>query len=133
MYSKVIFSKYYINLNESVPGKIGLSDEHWKFSTFWDVFLIFSWETNTKLEFLYIVKVSKSRKQFWKLSILPKNERKTWKNYPKSSQDNFFSCFVRFLEELRIPIFFRDLLTFNNKCQTIEKWGLFRVCTYGLI
>ena len=40
--------------------------------------------------------VNKSRKQFLEFSILPKNERKTWKNYPKSSQDIFFSSFVRF-------------------------------------
>ena len=46
------------------------------------------------------VKVSKSRKQFLELSILPKNERKTWKNYPKSSHDIFFShvLFGFFLE-----------------------------------
>ena len=37
-----------------------------------------------------LLKVSKSQKQFLELSILPKNERKTWKNYPKSSQDDFF-------------------------------------------
>ena len=42
------------------------------------------------------LKVSKSWKQFSEFSIIPKNERKTWKNYPKSSQDNFFSCFVCF-------------------------------------
>ena len=29
------------------------------------------------------LKVNKSRKQFLEFSILPKNERKTWKNYPK--------------------------------------------------
>ena len=51
--------------------------------------------------------VSKSWKQFLKLSILPKNERKTWKNY----QDNFSSCF---LKGLRIPIFFQYLLTAKN-------------------
>ena len=45
-----------------------------------------------------LLKVTKSRKQFLELLILPKNEWKTWKNYPKSSQDNLFSCFVRFLE-----------------------------------
>ena len=54
----------------------------------------------------FLLKVIKSRKQFLELSILPINERKTWKNYPKSSQDIFFSCFVCFLEDLRIPIFF---------------------------
>ena len=37
---------------------------------------------------------------------------KDLKDYPKSSQDNFFSCFICFLEEFRILIFFRDLLTF---------------------
>ena len=40
------------------------------------------------------LKVIKSQKQFLDFSILPKNERKTWKHYPKSSQDNFFLCFV---------------------------------------
>ena len=46
-----------------------------------------------------LLKVSKSRKQFLKFSILPKNERKTEKIYLETSQDIFF----RFLEELRIP------------------------------
>ena len=49
-----------------------------------------------------LLEVSKSQKQFFRIINSSKNERKTWKNYPKSSQDNFFSCFVRFLEELRI-------------------------------
>ena len=49
------------------------------------------------------VKVGKSQNQFLEFSILPNNERKTWKNYPKSSRDIFFSCFVHFLEELIIP------------------------------
>ena len=48
------------------------------------------------------LKVNKSRKQFLEFSILPKNKRKTWKNF-KSSQDNFILCLVQFLEELRIP------------------------------
>ena len=46
------------------------------------------------------LKVSKSRKQFLELSILPKNERKTWKKYPKRSQNNIFSCFVCFFENV---------------------------------
>ena len=54
-------------------------------------------------------KVSKSRKQLWKLSILPKNERKTWKNYPKSSQDNFFSGFVRFFGRIENSNFFFEI------------------------
>ena len=58
------------------------------------------------LWFLFEIKVIKPPKQFLELSILPKNERKTWKNHPESSQDNFFWCFLRFLEELRIPFFF---------------------------
>ena len=47
------------------------------------------------------LKVSKSQKQLFEFSILPKNVRKMEKKYPESSQD-FFSTF-RFLEELRIP------------------------------
>ena len=43
------------------------------------------------------LKVSKSRMQFLELSILPKNAQKAWKNYPKSPQDNFFSCFANHL------------------------------------
>ena len=58
------------------------------------------------LSFSYYVKVSKSQKHFSECSILPKNKRKTRKNYHKSSKDNFFSFYVHVLEELRIPIFF---------------------------
>ena len=50
----------------------------------------------SKNVFLFL-KVSKSRKQFLVFSILPKNEQKTKKYYPESSQD------IVFLEELRIP------------------------------
>ena len=50
----------------------------------------------------YKLKVSKSQKQFLESSLLPKNDWKSWKNYPKSSQDNFF-VFRLFLEELIIP------------------------------
>ena len=35
--------------------------------------------------FMDFLKVSKSRKQFLELSILPKNERNTRKNYPERS------------------------------------------------
>ena len=88
-------------------------------------------------------KVSKSRKQFLELSILPKNERNTWKNYPKSSQDNFFSCFVRCLEGLRISFFFEiywpfvSSVLFNKKCLTdaiktkrLIWWAYFKSSTY---
>ena len=68
------------------------------------------------------LKVTKSQKQFLESLILPKNKQKTWKNYAKNSQDNFFSCFVRFWEELWIPIFFWDLLTLGyKKKQEINK------------
>ena len=60
------------------------------------------------------VKVSKSLKQFLESSILPKNEWKTWKNYPKSSQDNFFSCFVRFWKNWEFQFLFWDLRTFRS-------------------
>ena len=70
------------------------------------------------------IKVSKSWKQFLEFLILPKNEQKTWKSYPKSSQDNFFSCFVRFLEELRITTyFFRDFLTFTRLLGSVYLLG----------
>ena len=90
---------------------------------------------------LHPLKVGKSRKQFWKLSILLKNERKTWKNYPKSSQDNFFLCFVRFLEELRIPIFFEIYWPLEQFFLTVgqNKFGnkilfliLLLICSYRL-
>ena len=64
-------------------------------------------------EFILGIKVSKSRKQFLELSILPKNEQNTFIMYPKRSQDNFVLCFVCFFEELWVLMFFRDLLTFN--------------------
>ena len=41
------------------------------------------------------LKVSKSRKQFLVFSIFPKTERKIRKNQLESSQDIFFSFFVR--------------------------------------
>ena len=75
-------------------------------------------QVNQRLPKMILLKVSKSWKQFWKLSILPKNEQKTGKNYSNTSQDNFFSCSVRFLEKLKIP-FFWDLLTFSD-CKLLE-------------
>ena len=54
------------------------------------------------------LKVSKSGKQFLELSILPKNERKTWKNYPKISRVSFI-----FWKNWEFPKFFGDLLTFT--------------------
>ena len=42
-------------------------------------------------------------------------------NYPSSSQDNFSRGSFVFLEELRIPIFFRDLLTFTMVAHSILK------------
>ena len=54
-------------------------------------------------------------------SILPKNKRKAWKNYPKSSQDNFFSCFVRFFGRIQNSnFFFWDLLTFRKESNAKE-------------
>ena len=67
------------------------------------------WDDNAGL------KVNKSQKQFLDWSILPKNKGKTWNNYPKSSQDIVFLCFVRFLGRIENSnFFFWDLLTFRS-------------------
>ena len=50
--------------------------------------------------------VSKSQNQFLALLFFQKTNERLDKNYPKTSQDIFFSCFVDFLQELRIQFFF---------------------------
>ena len=50
-----------------------------------------------------IAKSMNFESKFWNYQFFQKTNERLKKNYPKSSQNKFFLCFIRLLEELRIP------------------------------